>query len=257
MSGHRHWPTSVGRRALVAGSVLGVLAQYGPALLGVPGAPRLAAPMLAGVGRSDHIALTFDDGPHHAGTAAVLDVLAAQGVSATFFLIADQLTQRRDEVRRIVRDGHEIGLHGWDHRPLPFRNPARTMTDLRRARDMVEAVGCVPVTWYRPPYGAATGAALLAARSLGLRPVWWTAWGRDWAARTGADSIVRTVLHDLAGGGVVLLHDSDRFATPGSWRRTAAALPRIITECVSRGYRVGPLRDHWSAAVQRQGRLVG
>ena len=98
--------------------------------------------------------------------------------------------------------------------------------------------------WYRPPYGVLTGAALGAAGRLGLTPVLWTAWGQDWIARATPDSVYRTVLDDLAGGGTVLLHDSDVTSVPGSWRATLGALPRLVATCRERGLTVGPLSGH-------------
>lgn len=222
-----------------------VLAQYGPALMGVNGLPHLMSRTAAGVGRTDHIALTFDDGPDAAGTTAVLRTLAGYRVHATFFVVAEQVARNSGVLRRIIDGGHEVALHGPDHRPLPLRDPVRTMAGLRRARDLLEFFGCGPVRWYRPPYGAATGVALLAAKRLGLQAVWWTAWGRDWSAKATAESIARSVLRTLRPGGTVLLHDSDGYAAPGSWQRTVAALPGILDGCAARGCIPGPLREHW------------
>jgi peptidoglycan/xylan/chitin deacetylase (PgdA/CDA1 family) len=98
--------------------------------------------------------------------------------------------------------------------------------------------------WYRPPYGVLTGAALAAAGRLGLTPVLWTAWGRDWAAGATAESVHRTVVAGLTGGGTVLLHDADVTSVPGSWRATLGAVPRIVATLRERGLRVGPLAEH-------------
>jgi len=72
----------------------------------------------------------------------------------------------------------------------------------------------------------------------------WTAWGVDWARRATPESVARTVIRDLNGGGTVLLHDSDCTSTPDSWRRTLGALPMILDECERRGLEVGPLAAH-------------
>ena len=67
------------------------------------------------------VGLTFDDGPDPDVTPAVLDVLAAAGVRSTFFVLTDRAARHPDLVRRAVREGHEIGLHGPDHRRLTTR----------------------------------------------------------------------------------------------------------------------------------------
>lgn len=94
-----------------------------------------------------------------------------------------------------------------------------------------------------------SAAAHLAARRLGLTPVLWTWWGEDWTARAIPDSVHRTLVRDLRGGGTILLHDSDCTSAPGAWRSALGALPRILDACQERGPTVGPLREHRPRAV--------
>jgi peptidoglycan/xylan/chitin deacetylase (PgdA/CDA1 family) len=89
-----------------------------------------------------------------------------------------------------------------------------------------------------------------AARELGMSPVLWTAWGRDWTRRATPDSVRRAVLRARQGGATVLLHDADTHVTPGSWWATAAALPGLLRTWQESGLRVGPLREHGSALTQ-------
>lgn len=139
---------------------------------------------------------------------------------------------------------HEIGVHGWLHRPLLLRGPRATYDDFARARDTVGALTGQPPTLFRPPYGVMSTAAHLAAHRLGLTPVLWTCWGEDWTAHATPESVHRVVTADLDGGGTILLHDSDRTSAPEAWRATLGALPRILDTCASRGFQVGRLRDH-------------
>ncbi|WP_255946654.1 polysaccharide deacetylase family protein [Streptomyces odontomachi] len=201
-------------------------------------------PRLAGQGRADHVALTFDDGPDRLSTPHFLKALDARGVHATFFVLGSMLVRAPGVAREMVAAGHEIGIHGWHHRPLLLRGPRATHEDLARARDAVAGITGEPPRLFRPPYGVLTTAAHLACRRLDLTPVLWTAWGEDWRRRATPRSVHDTVARDLTGGGTVLLHDSDCTSAPGSWRNTLAALPRILDTCTTRGWRVGPLRDH-------------
>jgi peptidoglycan/xylan/chitin deacetylase (PgdA/CDA1 family) len=107
----------------------------------------------------------------------------------------------------------------------------------------VEAATGVRPRWFRPPYGVLSGGTLRATADLGLTPVLWTAWGRDWLPSTG-ERVAATVRAGLAPGGTVLLHDSDCTSSPGSWRATAAALPVLAQELDRRALRVRPLREH-------------
>jgi peptidoglycan/xylan/chitin deacetylase (PgdA/CDA1 family) len=224
-----------------------------PALVAVHAAPVVSTfgplrnrvmPRLAGRGRPGHIALTFDDGPDPVSTPHFLRLLADRGVHATFFLLGSQAHRSPGLVREIAAAGHEIGIHGWLHRPLLLRGPRATYDDFARARDTVGGLTGRQPRLFRPPYGVMSAAAHLAARRLRLTPVLWTCWGEDWTARATPESVHRTVTADLDGGGTILLHDSDCTSAPQAWRSALGALPRILDTCERRGYAVGPLRDH-------------
>ncbi|MGW4674401.1 polysaccharide deacetylase family protein [Streptomyces sp. NPDC004324] len=223
--------------ALVAAHAAPVVSTFGPLR-------NAAMPRLSGRGRRDHIALTFDDGPDPLSTPHFLRLLDERQVRATFFLLGGEAHRSPGLVREIVAAGHEIGVHGWLHRPLLLRGPRATYEDLARARDTVADITGHRPALFRPPYGVMSAAAHVAARRLGLTPVLWTCWGEDWTARATPESVHRTVTSGLDGGGTVLLHDSDRTSAPGAWRSALGALPRILDTCGQRGYEVGRLCDH-------------
>lgn len=215
-----------------------------PAGTWLSGPRRAWLPALAGIGSDDHIALTFDDGPDPRSTPAFLAALDELSVRATFFVVGQQVLRHPRLSHDIARHGHELAVHGWTHN-RPWRPaPATEARQLARAAHTVAEVSGTAPTWYRPPYGILTGDRLLAARRTGLRPVLWTAWGRDWTARATAESVVRSVLRDLRGGGTVLLHDTDCHAVPDCWRAALAALPGVVGACRAAGLAVGPLGGH-------------
>lgn len=173
-------------------------------------------------------ALTFDDGPHAQGTPAVLEILAAAGVDATFFLVGEQVQRNPALAREIVAAGHRVGLHCHRHRNLLRVTPRGVREDITRAEAVIaQATYCSP-TLYRPPYGVPNAAALRLARGRGWRTLLWSHWGRDWEARATPDSIATRVTRGAREGAVLLLHDADDYSAPGSWQRTAAALPRVL-----------------------------
>ncbi|MFE4546465.1 polysaccharide deacetylase family protein [Streptomyces sp. NPDC056785] len=223
--------------ALAAAHAAPVVSTFGPLR-------NRAMLRLSGRGRRDHIALTFDDGPDPLSTPHFLRLLDERQVRATFFLLGGEAHRSPGLVREIAAAGHEIGVHGWLHRPLLLRGPRATYEDLARARDTVADITGHRPALFRPPYGVMSTAAHVAARRLGLTPVLWTCWGEDWTARATPESVHRTVTSGLDGGGTVLLHDSDRTSAPGAWRSTLGALPRILDTCGQRGYEVGRLCDH-------------
>lgn len=225
-------------------AAVGAVAHAAPSVTSLGPVRAALWPGLTGIGDRGHVALTFDDGPDPASTPLFLAALEDAGVSATFFLLGEMVRKAPWLAREIADAGHEVALHGWAHRAHVAVSPAKTLRDLRQGRDEVaSAVGRAP-EWYRPPYGVASAATFSACRKLGLRPVLWSAWGRDWTATATAESVFHTVAGDLRGGGTVLLHDSDCTSKPQAWRSTLGALPLLLEHCAQQGWRVGPLGEH-------------
>jgi peptidoglycan/xylan/chitin deacetylase (PgdA/CDA1 family) len=217
-----------------------VAAQFLPGITAVPAVRRLT-PWLAGVGASWHVALTFDDGPVAESTPVVLRTLDALGWRVTFFMLAVEVRRAPGLAAEVVGAGHELGMHGDRHRNAAKEPPLVTIAGLRRARDTIADTTGVMPRWYRPPYGVLSGAALAGSLQLGLRPVLWTAWGRDWEAAATPASVVANIVADLRPGGTVLLHDA---AASGSWRATVAALPLLAEVFDQLTVTPGPLGEH-------------
>ena len=163
-------------------------------------------------------------------------VLAAHGVHATFFLVGEQVARNPSLAAEIVAAGHGIGLHCDRHRNQLRLGPRAVREDIMRGAARIEETTGRPIERYRPPYGIFNAAALKLVRANGWRPLLWTPWGRDWEARATPDSIVEKLVGGaVAEGSVLLLHDADDYGAEGSWRRTAAALPRVLTTLAERG----------------------
>lgn len=229
-----------------AAAVLGAaaVAHAAPGVTAIGPVRRRCFPSLAGMGAAGHVALTFDDGPDPASTPRFTDLLRSRGVRATFFLLGSMVERSPGLAAELAAAGHETAVHGWDHRYMLLRGPRAVYEDMARARDAVaEATGTVPGL-FRPPYGVLTSAAAWAARRLGMRPVLWTCWGRDWTREATPDSVFATIRRDLTGGATVLLHDSDCTSAPQSWRSALGALEMLLDECARRGWRAGPVNEH-------------
>lgn len=187
---------------------------------------------------SDAVALTFDDGPHPEGTPAILEELARLDLKATFFLSGEQVVRHPALAGEIVIRGHTVGSHGYRHVLLTARPPGSTRRDLVRSLAAIADATGEEAKLYRPPYGVANPPALLAARRACLRTVLWSRWGRDWESGATATSVAALATRNLRGGEILLLHDSDHYAAPGSWRATVAALPSIAEIVEHAGLRV-------------------
>lgn len=182
------------------------------------------------------IALTFDDGPHPARTARVLDLLRAHGVRATFFLSGDAIARggaaARALVERMVAEGHEVGNHGWSHRSLAPLSAAEVRGEIERCAAAVEAAAGVRPRLLRPPGGVIDLDAIRSAAGLDLDAV--VLWDVDPSDWRGGDAwgILDTVARDLRPGSIVLLHDTTE--------ETVRALPVLLEHLRERGYAIVP-----------------
>jgi peptidoglycan/xylan/chitin deacetylase (PgdA/CDA1 family) len=205
---------------------------------------------------SDAIALTFDDGPDRDVTPAVLDVLRRHGAQATFFVLTDHAQAQRGLVRRIVDEGHEIGLHFDRHDRIPELPSLTAFSRMRQARRRLAKLAGAPVSLFRPPYGSQNLLTYLFARLLGLEVIGWSQVADDWMEQS-AESAAKRASETLAGGDIILMHDG-LVLEPGSPRPTldrAHVADLVLREAAERGLaavtvgallaRGGPHRRRW------------
>jgi peptidoglycan/xylan/chitin deacetylase (PgdA/CDA1 family) len=174
-------------------------------------------------------ALTFDDGPHPEHTPAILDLLAAHGQRATFFVIGEHAGRHGPLLRRMRAEGHAIGLHSHRHSRLFNLWPRQLVRrDLERCCAAVaDATGEAPPRLFRPPVGLKNPLVADVVEALGLVTVTWSA--RVWDTRGAAAG---TVAHRLRRAArpraIVLLHDGHEPAHPGDRSATVAALAAAL-----------------------------
>ena len=181
-------------------------------------AARLASPWLGSGARispaDGRVVLTFDDGPTPGETDLILPVLAERGATATFFILVNR-ARRAPGLLREVRDaGHEVALHGPDHRALTSFASREVGRRTRDARRELEDLAQVPVRWFRPPYGKQGLGAVVAVRRLGLTPVLWESGLYDWMDLPQETRIERG-LAETRPGSIVLMHDGFAGAEDG------------------------------------------
>ena len=157
------------------------------------------------------VVLTFDDGPEPGGTDRVLAALAEAGATATFFVLLTRVRRYRALLDEVVAAGHELALHGVDHRALPTLPPTEVRRLVRAGRAELEDAAGRPVRWYRPPYGRQTVRNWRAITGAGLLPVLWgpTTW--DWKHAPDDDRVAQAQ-RGVHPGAIVLAHDG--FAGP-------------------------------------------
>jgi peptidoglycan-N-acetylglucosamine deacetylase len=178
------------------------------------------------------VALTFDDGPS-SFTSEMLDILKANKVHGTFFLIGQQVADRARVLRRALAEGNALGNHSWNHANLSGGGGGQLSSTQAAIRRATGYTPCV----FRPPYGATSSTLVSQARSLGLATIIWDVDPRDWSL-PGTDAIVGNVLGNTRPGSIILSHDGG-----GPREQTMAAYRRIIPALKRRGYRFATLPE--------------
>ena len=170
---------------------------------------RAASPVLGcitGAKTARAVAVTFDDGPDPTVTPGLLRLLSEFGVRATFFVLLDQCRLYPELLAATVADGHEIALHGVDHRRLTSFPYAAAVDYLTAARDELAASTGQPIRFYRHPFGVQSVTSLLAVRRAGMDAVRWSSYGPDWIDRD-VETVVADSMTRLSAGGILLLHE--------------------------------------------------
>lgn len=170
------------------------------------------------------IALTFDDGPLRTTTTDLLDGLAQRGVPATFFLIGEQIVGQEDIVRRMDAEGHQIGIHTYDHVTLTGLNRADFDAQVDKTRQILKNILGHNDFLLRPPYGLYDEGV---QRKAEAPIILWSIDPEDWGDKN-ADREVAHIVAQAQDGAIVLMHD----IYPAS---VEAAL-RVVDELHTQGY---------------------
>jgi peptidoglycan/xylan/chitin deacetylase (PgdA/CDA1 family) len=153
------------------------------------------------------VALTFDDGPDPAHTPALLDALAELGVPATFFVLGRAVDANPALTARIVREGHEIGNHTYNHRYLPLQRSRAVAEELARCDHAISrATGALP-SLARPPYGGRSSRNVRVFARAAKRLVLWDVNSLDWQGKP-AETVARRIVERVRPGSIVLLHEA-------------------------------------------------
>jgi peptidoglycan/xylan/chitin deacetylase (PgdA/CDA1 family) len=194
------------------------------------------------------VVLTFDDGPEPGGTDRVLTVLAEADATATFFVLLTRVRKYPRLLDEVLAAGHEVALHGVDHRALPTLDPADVDRRVREGRDELEDAIGRAVRWYRPPYGRQTVRNWRAITSAGLLPVLWGATTWDSKQVTDVERLDKAQ-RGVRAGVIVLAHDAFAGPEDGACDGPAPDLDRgalisgVLDRYAARGLRARSLDD--------------
>jgi cellulose synthase/poly-beta-1,6-N-acetylglucosamine synthase-like glycosyltransferase/peptidoglycan/xylan/chitin deacetylase (PgdA/CDA1 family)/spore germination protein YaaH len=198
------------------------------------------------------IVLTFDDGPDPVYSPQILDILRDEQVPAAFFILGVNAEANVSLVRRMYREGHEIGNHSFSHPNLAEIAPERVRVELNATRRIIESVTGHSTVLFRAPYNADSEPETfeeLVPVELSKQDNYYTVGEsidpQDWQRGITADSIIARIKQQQTYGSIILLHDAG-----GDRSQTVKALPEIIRHFRGQGYTfttvaslIGKMRD--------------
>ncbi len=173
------------------------------------------------------IALTFDDGPNPVTARPILDILGRERVNATFFVVGKMVERSPGLVRRMMNEGHEVANHTYSHPQLTGMDASAIRMEIARCGKAVHEATGAHTNLFRPPGMRYDEIVIRTAQDLGYVTVHWNVAAQDFKPRDPA-RIASAVLGNAQPGSVILLHGHPN---------TVQALPAIIRELKSRGYR--------------------
>jgi peptidoglycan-N-acetylglucosamine deacetylase len=175
------------------------------------------------------VALTFDDGPIAPHTDSILELLRAEGVPATFFVIGSNVAKHPHLARRILAEGHELGNHTYTHRRMVLVSQRVIREEVERTDSLIREAGARGPIHFRPPYGSRlVGLPWYLART-GRSTVLWTLEPDSWFSTH--EDMTRHVLEEARPGAIILLH-----VEVPSRVEERRALRQIIDGLQERGY---------------------
>jgi peptidoglycan-N-acetylglucosamine deacetylase len=203
----------------------------------VPASPVFGKVYYKATTQQKEIALTFDDGPNEPYTSQILDVLNAEDVKATFFLVGANVKQYPDTAKRILAEGSVIGNHSYSHNAnhaLSFYS----YKDIDLAEQTIFNATGVDPHLYRPPHGKKSPWELESIKSEGYIEVLWSISTNELSGRS-TEFLSDQIVKKARPGGIILLHDgygTIHNTAQADKHKTVEMLPLIIQRLKAEGY---------------------
>ncbi|NED13527.1 glycosyltransferase [Streptomyces sp. SID9124] len=193
----------------------------------------------------DHrIVLTFDDGPDPVWTPKVLDELKKYDAHGVFFVTGTMASRYPDLVERMVREGHEVGLHTFNHPDLSYQSTSRIDWELSQNQLVLAGAAGIRTSLFRPPYSSFADAmdnkswpVTQYIGSRGYLTVVNNTDSEDWK-RPGVRAIIERATPKHGKGAIILMHDSG-----GDRSQTVTALGKFLPKMQKQGYSFANLTD--------------
>ena len=155
----------------------------------------------------NHIALSFDDGPHP-NTLSILELLKKYNARATFFCIGKNIRQHPEILKRILDEGHIIGNHSYTHSPMiDFYRKETMIRELKDTDALIQQLTGKKVRFFRPPYGVTNPSIRRALDVTKHLVIGWNIRSMDGIIKNKT-IILNRIIKRIKPGSIILLHDT-------------------------------------------------
>ena len=204
--------------------------------LGGQEASVMAEPVYQGTNTEQKVALAVNVDWGEDILPSMLDTLAKERVTATFFVTGRFAEKFPELVEQIAAAGHEIGNHGYKHPHPDELSVEQNQKDITQAERILEKLTGTKPVLYAPPYGEHGKTCLAAAEQCGYTTILWTLDTIDWEkpAPSHETLVARASGDKLTSGAIILMHPKEH---------TAEALDDIIHAIQAKGYQCTKVSD--------------
>ena len=169
--------------------------------------------------------LTFDDGPVYGVTDLILDILKDFNVKATFFIVGSNGEKNPGLLQRMLKDGHKIGNHTYDHLNGFYTSKSKYLKDVEKCAKLIEG------DLFRPPYGRMTPLQYFSLRKK-YRIVMWDVLSKDYDPKISQEECFSNVINHVRNGSIIVFHDSLKAS-----QTVLNVLPKVLESLLDQEYR--------------------
>jgi peptidoglycan-N-acetylmuramic acid deacetylase len=180
--------------------------------------------------------ITIDAGFGERSAEGLLAALSKHKIKASFFLVGTWIEDHQELTRRIVKEGHEVFNHSYDHRMYTQLTADEIKADLQKMDDVLfSTAGVRTRPYYRAPSGDRNEAVNRAAAEAGFQSIYWDVDPQDWRLDVSGETIKSRVLAKIHPGAIVLLHIADS--------TTGDIADELFTALEKQGYKLVSLTE--------------
>lgn len=180
------------------------------------------------VERADNkISITFDCAWGNSDIDSILKTLKKHNCKATFFVLGSWAEKYPESVKSIIKNGHEIGNHSYNHTYYTTITPDKMLEDIEKCNNAIKNVCNTSPTLFRAPSGDYNDAVINACQQADMEYIQWSVDSLDWRG-LNCEQMLERIIPKTKSGDILLFHNDTA--------HTAQSLDRILTELEKKGF---------------------